>query len=592
MTELSKIKHISQQIIDVISSMVKSEIILLDKNLKIIAGTGDYKKKIGSFCLYNQIYKELLNRKKSLVISHPGELDYCRACEKYRDCPKLFEIISPVLIENKIIGIITLLAYEKEEEQYLINEQDNLLNFLTYIGKLLVSNIIEQMMALKSRDLLDQLNAIFNTLESGIIATDSQGIITNVNQAVEGFINLKRSKLMACHINDIFPDSGLINVLHSGKKIKNKEIVYQTKNYSKRLILTANPVKDGVNIKGIVASIRGIGDLKKLVDDFCFNDQALHFNEIIGKSQPILELKKKAQRVANSSSSVLIRGESGTGKELFARAIHQTSTRRKQNFVAINCAAIPADLLESELFGYEAGAFTGAKGEGKPGKFELADKGTIFLDEIGDMGLHLQAKILKAIQDQKFYRIGGVKEINVDVRIISATNRNLEEMINEKKFREDLYYRLNVIPLGLPPLRERKEDILSLIKFFIEKYNKILHKNIKGLTIEAENILLSYNWPGNVRELENVIEYAINMELNSYINKDNLPTRMFSADLRGKEIKEKDLNDAIENLEEEMIIAVLNKYGWDTKGKYKAATELGIGKTTLYNKINKYNIKK
>jgi len=179
-----------------------------------------------------------------------------------------------------------------------------------------------------------------------------------------------------------------------------------------------------------------------------------------------------------------------------------------------------------------------------------------------------------------------------DVVTESIAVEVLEEMINEKKFREDLYYRLNVIPLGLPPLRERKEDILSLIKFFIEKYNKILHKNIKGLTIEAENILLSYNWPGNVRELENVIEYAINMELNSYINKDNLPTRMFSADLRGKEIKEKDLNDAIENLEEEMIIAVLNKYGWDTKGKYKAATELGIGKTTLYNKINKYNIKK
>ncbi len=590
MTELQDIKKILQQIIEVLAAVVRAEVALANSDFEIVAGTGNYKDRLGLPYKYNAIYKKVTQLKKPLVISAPGEDEYCRECERFGSCPETMEIDSPIYIEDRLIGIISLIALTEEEKEYLLNEEENLLNLLHHIGDLIASKFIEHMMATESRDLLGQLHAVFNSLESGIIATDSQGIITHFNQAAEGLINLKRSKVIGCHLNNIFPESGLIDVLHLDNGFRNREIIYQNGSASKRLIITANPIKSGVKTIGVVASLRGIQELKQLLDDFHMgSDVSAHFKEIIGESPQLKVLKEKSVRIANSSSSVMIRGESGTGKELFARAIHQESQRRDQNFININCAAIPEKLLESELFGYEAGAFSGANKDGKPGKFELADKGTIFLDEIGDMPLSLQAKILKIIQDKKFYRIGGVKEIDVDVRIISATNQRLEELIEKNLFREDLFYRLNVIPLELPPLRERKQDILILIKHFITKYNEKLNRNILGVTDEVEDILLNYKWPGNVRELENVIEYAINMESDSYINLDNLPARMVRGREQGEQIY--DLSEMVEQYEAKLIKEALERYGWDTAGKMKAAEKLGIGKTTLYNKLNRYELK-
>lgn len=311
-----------------------------------------------------------------------------------------------------------------------------------------------------------------------------------------------------------------------------------------------------------------------------------HLNKIKGISSDIQKLKEKVSKIANSSSTVLITGETGTGKELFAKAIHYTGKRVKSPFISINCASIPENLFESELFGYDEGAFTGAKKGGKPGRFELAQGGTIFLDEIGEMPLYTQAKLLRVLQDHTIYRVGGIRPINIDVRVIAATNQNLEDMIAKKEFRADLYYRVNVIPLNIPPLRYRKNDIELLSIHFLEKYNKILDKNIKGLSSKTLNLLKAYDWPGNVRELENIIEYAVNVETNNIIDPSSLTEKI----IKNPNTNNLNIKPKIKNVEFQIIKDTLDKYGWDASGKTLAAKELGIGIRTLYRKVSLYGI--
>jgi len=302
---------------------------------------------------------------------------------------------------------------------------------------------------------------------------------------------------------------------------------------------------------------------------------------LIGESKAIKEVLSTVARVAKSDSTVLIRGESGTGKELVARAIHALSDRANQRFISLSCAAIPETLLESELFGYEKGAFTGATRR-KEGRFELADSGTLFLDEIGDLSLETQVKLLRVIETQEFERLGGEETIKVDVRIISATNQDLEKKINEKSFREDLYYRLNVISIFIPPLRERREDIIPLVNYFIQKSNQKTGKNIQGLTREAKDILFSYPWFGNIRELENVIERVTVLSRGEVIDKSDLSHLSFQR------IDEIPTTLLLKDLEKSHILKVLEKTGGNLS---QAAELLGIHRNTLRLKMKEYQIK-
>lgn len=309
--------------------------------------------------------------------------------------------------------------------------------------------------------------------------------------------------------------------------------------------------------------------------------QPNYLNSIISKNHEIISIKNIIEKISSSPSSVLITGDTGTGKELVAKAIHYTGNRSNNPFISINCANIPETLFESELFGYDEGAFTGAKKEGKPGAFEMANGGTIFLDEIGEVPKHLQSKLLRVLQDNTIQRLGGVKSIPIDIRVISATNQDLESMIVEKEFRDDLFYRLNVIPIHLPPLIERQEDIKILVNHFINKYSIKLNKNINYISKEALLAMESYSWPGNIREVENSIEYAINMEDTETILLKNLPKR-----IRNSINKKETIREFIAEKESDLIIKALNQYGWDLQGKTKAAEELGISLRTLYRKLN------
>ena len=397
----------------------------------------------------------------------------------------------------------------------------------------------------------------------------------------------------------IYANNYVRKALNIGNKDLEEVKVYLEKNENKIIINYKDLEFDGIgeilDINSNSYNYNSIVILNKICNkDKCINETKnnvwgeVELDSIIGESEAMKSIKKKISKIANSTSSILITGESGTGKEVIARAIHSQSNRRNRPFIAINCAAIPEPLLESELFGYAKGAFSGANNSGRVGKFELANGGIIFLDEIGDMPLALQVKLLRVLQERKFCKIGSNKMINLDIRVISATNKNILEMIKEKTFREDLYYRINVIPIELPNLSQRKEDIKPLVLSFIDRYCNI--NNIPKINIEDGVIekLKHYNWKGNIRELQNSVEFMINLVgednlittsilpeyINDYCDNDEGPIDK----ILGEEIM------TLDELEKKYINYALEKYGHDTKGKSKAAKKLGIGLATLYRK--------
>lgn len=328
------------------------------------------------------------------------------------------------------------------------------------------------------------------------------------------------------------------------------------------------------------------------------NNAYFTFDKIIGKSKAMKRIIENCKLVANSPSTILIQGESGTGKEVLAQSIHNYSNRRENRFVAINCGAIPKDIIESELFGYEEGAFTGCKKGGRIGKIEFSNNGTLFLDEIGEMPLAMQVKLLRVIQEGKITRVGSNKEIKLNLRVIAATNKNLKEEIQKGTFREDLYYRLCVIPINLPPLRERKEDIVSLIHYFLDVKSKMLNKKEITLDESLMENLINYNWPGNVREIENVIENLVNLNGNLSIN-FNIEKDIKKIDFKNEEndVLDKISNEDKENLKEEEFNlefvekqTIIKSLEYTNNNLTKASKLLGISRNTLYLKLKKYKI--
>jgi transcriptional regulator with PAS, ATPase and Fis domain len=318
------------------------------------------------------------------------------------------------------------------------------------------------------------------------------------------------------------------------------------------------------------------------------NCSGSRFDQIVTNNQQFKKIKKDALLIARSSSTVLLTGESGVGKDMFARGIHEASPRSQEPFVKVNCVSIPETLFESELFGYAPGSFTGALKNGKPGYFERADKGTIFLDEIGDMPMSIQAKLLQVLQEKEFVRVGGTSKQTIDVRIIAATNRDLRQAIADKSFREDLFYRLNVIEFHLPPLRDRQEDIIPLAFSFIEKYNQILGSRVDGISEAAKKVLSAYNWPGNIRELENAIERAANYVWEGEIGVENLPELIVQAEIDASGRPNVSYRNSLIDFEREMLLDILKK----AKGnKSAAARMMNLSRSAFYDRLAKHNIK-
>ncbi len=470
---LQHIKDPIQNVIDVLSTSMEVDAAVIDTRFQLIAYTKGYIEKKGNEV--HELFIEKVFELGEIVVADPGCMEYCEGCRFQDNCPATMELLAPITINNKNIGVLSLSFFSNRDMSIFDSELSRYRTLLVDSSRLI-----------------------------------SQIVLLNVKNNTSD----KRS-----------------------------------------------PTKLQI-------------------------DSQYTLNSIIGTHPAIEDLKTKIQKVSKSPSAVLITGETGTGKELIARAIHHSSQRQHKSFMPINCAAIPESLLESELFGYEEGAFSGASRKGKSGLFELANGGTLFLDEIGDMPLHLQAKLLRVLQDHQIRRIGGSKFIHLDVRIVAATNQNIEKLIAEDKFRSDLYYRLNIINLSIPPLKERFSDIEYLANYFLKKYAFEFHQEFLGFEDGIMTIFRQYDWPGNVRELENTIEYMVNIEDSNVLTYDSLPEKLKTLNISSS----LSLQDQIDAHERRIIIDALERYGYDLSGKEKTASELSIGLRTLYRKVEKLEI--
>lgn len=527
-------------------------------------------------------------------IQHKESECICTKCNYYSDCPIVSAYLTPVYVGGYCIGTIVIQPQSANDVSWMQGHRQQLKEWVPSLTTLLASQESYVDIKQENQQLKQELRGFLSMSKEAWVVLNLQGMIMEVSLSMCTLVNRKPQHLSGENITTLIPDQ-------QWKKIQLTSVFDTIQCYIKE---TTDKKKNekrspwNVHIKVIYEQDQKQSILLKF--DPSSPDQQENgerrvlysFEDIKGTSEPIQSIKEIAERVSTADTTILLRGESGTGKEVFAQAIHQKSTRFDQPFVAINCAAIPESLLESELFGYESGAFTGARSKGKIGRFELANKGTIFLDEIGDMSLNLQSKLLRIVQERKFERVGGTKSIDVDVRIIAATHRNLEKLVAENEFREDLYYRLNVIPLTIPPLRERKDDIPILIESFMKSLSKQVMHSPKRLSKEVWKILFNYHWPGNIRELRNVIEHVVQLEIGDLVTEHSLPTHLrvgtFGKELKGQHAVIQKRNHREE--EKEKIMEYLDIYGRHTEGKKVIAKKLGISLPTLYRRMKKYKV--
>jgi PAS domain S-box-containing protein len=435
------------------------------------------------------------------------------------------------------------------------------------------------------------LEAVFDQLSDALVLYDRDLVITGVNRAAERLLGMTAEEMVGKSCKEVFhcavcePDCGLLVGIHNNATEPRSTVRLRSAAGRERLaVMNTSQIHDADGeLQGVVATIT---DITEEADP--------QKREIVAESRAMREVLNFVRRVAASeATTIMLDGENGTGKDLIAKTLHYQSLRQAEPFIAINCAAIPETLLESELFGYEKGAFTDARAQ-KRGIFELADKGTLFLDEIGEMPLALQAKLLRVLEEQCFRRLGGLKDINLDLRVITATNKNLREAVKEGAFRQDLYFRVNVIQISIPALRERPEDIMPLSSFFIDLYNKKFRRHIEGISPEAQHLLVTHSWPGNVRELRNAIERAMILEESSFLTTASLPVALNSPALAGDGAQTRlgyqipDEGISLEENERSLVVRALEKTGGN---QTQAARLLRITRDTLRYKMKKFSLK-
>ena len=565
--------------------------------LERVAGSNDWFKTHGSAYREDEMRPEWKNgfslqmaaTKKPVIVR-----DALAYMEKYYYDDRKFEFANyalighPILVgpEEKVEGCVYFASFDKEQKKLIETKEDQLLLCIEKISNLIASKLEQEDLVDQMRVLNNNLTYVVETMEEGALLISSNGEIRHINNLAKIYLHLDEPKLGEMLLQDV------------------KEVAENTvkthRNNIREIHRTVDDFQFLLQVKSLYVN-ESDGDVLCIISPFSQIQEQINQtegdtngieNQLVFADKKMRELVSQATVTARHNTNVLITGESGTGKELFARLIHAKSSRKDGPFVAMNCAAIPESLMESELFGYEEGAFTGARKGGKIGKIQLAHKGTFFLDEIGEMPLYLQAKLLRVLSERKIDRIGSNSNslIDVDVRIIAATNRNLEEMIERKEFREDLYYRLNVVPLHLPPLRERAGDIPVLVQYFLGKYDKILEKDIRGVSTLVLEKLMEYCWPGNVRELENCVEYMMTFEKSNVISMDVLPEKINSLKSENGEGEKKTLKELLHEKEVDVLKNKVKKYGGQpTKKQIKEiCDELDISVASYYRKMNEF----
>jgi PAS domain S-box-containing protein len=581
MLKLAAIDKYVKQTATILSTVLDMDVLICDSELLIIADSSKINNCENSCLNPDSILTNVMESQQPVILESK-ELYYgCQKCPSRNICDVESIVGVPILLDGITIGSIGVYADTLDKKKDLIGKQDYFIKFINRMCDLMIGKLADDTRNREINILRKRLVAIMDTMVDAVAAVDKEGKFIYSNHRFKELVGNKYCK--DASIYDYLVNEEVEKSVGQSKNIKNKEVYMKSSEEEIFCLLSTKSIEFEDENIGTVFILKSMVDVYKEVNDLSIMDLPTSFDDILGESESMGRLKEDARQIAGSGSTVLIQGESGTGKELLARAIHNYGEYSDKPFIAVNCAAIPDNLLESELFGYEEGAFSGAKKGGKLGKFQLAHEGTIFLDEIGEMPLHLQPKILRVLQEREIEKLGGTGTIPVSVRVIAATNKNLEELIKEGKYREDLFYRLNVIPFKMTPLRERKEDIPLLLEYFLHKYNDSLGKNIKGYTMEAEKALVNFRWKGNVRELQNVVEYMVNMSSEEYLIYEIIPLNLREHMESGR--VEADGIPKIDDVLKDLIQKAIGIYGDTVEGKTKAAEALGISRATLYRKL-------
>ena len=580
---LMQIQPTIQRFARMLASVLQLEVEIVDENLCRVAGTGAYGKFLGRQLSGNsRLLRHVLETKTEKVVTQSRFDPLCEGCDSKENCREKAFLGTPVILQDRCVGVISLIAVTHEQQEHISDNLREFSDYVRHISTIFVSKLLED------QGPGDNISKIFATM----IDNMDQGVLVVDDESRVQFVNQTALKTLGVVQNNII-----------GKPIRFRPLTFES-NFTHGHMQHIVSWDDKSEL--IIGQLHNIQGRQLFLMAFHQSHTSFsvanapyepHIEQLVGECRVMRQLKRLISRIAPSPSSVMVVGESGTGKEVVARAIHKLSGRRNKPFIAINCAAIPEQLLESELFGYVKGAFTGASANGKTGLIQAANTGTLFLDEIGDMPLMLQAKLLRAIEAREILPIGASSPIQVDIRIISATNQNLAQFIAEGKFREDLFYRLNVIPITLPPLRERQEDIELLVHYFLHLHTRRLGSVYPGIAPDVVEILRKHRWPGNLRELSNLMEYLVNVVpsgevIDSTLLPPNLLNNGTTEQSDVTEVSEAHLSlddaggTALEEMEKQMIREALSRHN----SKKQVADELGIGIATLYRKIKKYEL--
>lgn len=580
---LMQIQPTIQRFARMLASVLQLEVEIVDENLCRVAGTGAYGKFLGRQLSGNsRLLRHVLETKTEKVVTQSRFDPLCEGCDSKENCREKAFLGTPVILQDRCVGVISLIAVTHEQQEHISDNLREFSDYVRHISTIFVSKLLED------QGPGDNISKIFATMidnmDQGVLVVDADNRVQFVNQTALKTLGVVQNNII-------------------GKPVRFRPLTFES-NFTHGHMQHIVSWDDKSEL--IIGQLHNIQGRQLFLMAFHQSHTSFsvanapdepHIEQLVGECRVMRQLKRLISRIAPSPSSVMVVGESGTGKEVVARAIHKLSGRRNKPFIAINCAAIPEQLLESELFGYVKGAFTGASANGKTGLIQAADTGTLFLDEIGDMPLMLQAKLLRAIEAREILPIGASSPIQVDIRIISATNQNLAQFIAEGKFREDLFYRLNVIPITLPPLRERQEDIELLVHYFLHLHTRRLGSVYPGIAPDVVEILRKHRWPGNLRELSNLMEYLVNVvPSGEVIDSTLLPPNLLNngtteqSDVTEASEAHLSLDDAggtaLEEMEKQMIREALSRHN----SKKEVADELGIGIATLYRKIKKYEL--
>ena len=580
---LMQIQPTIQRFARMLASVLQLEVEIVDENLCRVAGTGAYGKFLGRQLSGNsRLLRHVLETKTEKVVTQSRFDPLCEGCDSKENCREKAFLGTPVILQDRCVGVISLIAVTHEQQEHISDNLREFSDYVRHISTIFVSKLLED------QGPGDNISKIFATMidnmDQGVLVVDADNRVQFVNQTALKTLGVVQNNII-------------------GKPVRFRPLTFES-NFTHGHMQHIVSWDDKSEL--IIGQLHNIQGRQLFLMAFHQSHTSFsvanapdepHIEQLVGECRVMRQLKRLISRIAPSPSSVMVVGESGTGKEVVARAIHKLSGRRNKPFIAINCAAIPEQLLESELFGYVKGAFTGASANGKTGLIQAANTGTLFLDEIGDMPLMLQAKLLRAIEAREILPIGASSPIQVDIRIISATNQNLAQFIAEGKFREDLFYRLNVIPITLPPLRERQEDIELLVHYFLHLHTRRLGSVYPGIAPDVVEILRKHRWPGNLRELSNLMEYLVNVvPSGEVIDSTLLPPNLLNngtteqSDVTEASEAHLSLDDAggtaLEEMEKQMIREALSRHN----SNKQVADELGIGIATLYRKIKKYEL--